>query len=652
MSGDHDHDHDHEPYIGVWWRFGPFRLAAVAGLLLLAVYLLDRLDVLSSGPAAVAYAGLAVLAAWNWGREALESLVRRRIDIDVLMLTATVGSAVLGLWEEAAVLAVLYGAAESLEEYTYDRTRGAIRSLLELAPASANLLRDGREHEVAATQLVPGDRFVVRPGERVATDGVIVDGDTSLDEAAVTGESTPVERRKGDRVAAGTINLTGFVEVEVTVRYEENTLSRIIHLVEEAQEQKTRAQQLIDRFGDRYSPMVLVASALVLVVPPLFGGDVGEWARRAVTLTVAAAPCALVMSTPVAVAAAIGSAGRSGLLIKGGVHLENLGRVRAVAFDKTGTLTQGNLSVTDVVPIGETSSDEVLWLAAAVEAHSEHPIGKAIVARANKNGLSIPPVVEFRAATGAGATASIEGTKVTVGKPAMFSVDASIRSTISELQTEGKTVVAIGTDQNVVGVIALRDEPRIGAADAIGRLRRMGIHRLVMLTGDNQATATVIGGTVGIDETMGELSPEDKIGVVRRLEAEHGAVAMIGDGINDAPALAAATVGVAMGVAGTDAAVEAADVALMGEDLEAVPTMIWLGRRVRAISLQNIAFSIVLLAVLIPAAVAGAVTVAVAVAVHEVAEIVAVLNGLRARRQAPALPPARAQVPVGSRRSG
>ncbi|MFP5330785.1 MAG: heavy metal translocating P-type ATPase [Acidimicrobiia bacterium] len=645
MSGDHDHD----PYLGVWWRFGPFRLAAAAGTLLLAVYLLDRFGVLSPAVGAVAHAALAVLAAWNWGREALESLARRGIDIDVLMLTATVGSAVLGLWEEAAVLAVLYGAAESLEEYTYDRTRGAIRSLLELAPASATLVRGGREHEVVATQLAPGDRFVVRPGERVATDGVIVEGVTSLDEAAVTGESTPVERGKGDRVVAGTINLTGSVEVEVTVRYEENTLSRIIHLVEEAQEQKTKAQQLIDRFGDRYSPMVLVASALVLVVPPLFGGDFGEWARRAVTLTVAAAPCALVMSTPVAVAAAIGSAGRSGLLIKGGVHLENLGRVRVVAFDKTGTLTKGQPSVTDVIPIGETRSDEVLRLAAAVEARSEHPLGRAIVAQARMNGIDVPPVVEFRAATGAGATGSVEGAQVTVGKPAMFSVDgASLGSTISALQSEGRTVVVVGRGRAVTGLIALRDEPRAHAAAAIGRLRRMGIHRLVMLTGDNQATATAIGDAVGIDETFGELSPEDKITAVRRLEGEHGAVAMIGDGINDAPALAAATVGVAMGVAGTDAAVEAADVALMGEDLDAIPTMIWLGRRVRAISVQNIAFSIALLSVLIPAAVAGAVTVAVAVTVHEVAEIIAVLNGLRARKQAPATHPDRAQVPVGA----
>ncbi|MGH8916122.1 MAG: heavy metal translocating P-type ATPase, partial [Acidimicrobiia bacterium] len=333
MSG----GHQGEPYLGPWWRFPPLRRTLAAGSALGIVFTLDLAGLLGGVPAAVLYGPIAIAAAWHWGGEAVESLLERRVNIDVLMGVATVGSAVLGLWEEAAFLAFLYGAAEGLEEYTYGRTRGAIRSLLELAPEEARLIQDGGEVVVPAARLAPGDRFRIGPGERIPTDGIIRSGETSLDEAAVTGESIPVERTLGDMVFTGTINLTGVLEVEATVAYEDNTLSRIIHLVEQAQEEKTNTQQLIDRFGDRYSPAVLAAALLLLVVPPLFGADSEEWAVRAVTLIVAGAPCALVMSTPVAVAAAIGTAGKRGLLIKGGVHLENLGRVRVVAFDKTGT---------------------------------------------------------------------------------------------------------------------------------------------------------------------------------------------------------------------------------------------------------------------------------------------------------------------------
>lgn len=625
-------EHRGAPYMGRWWRFPPLRRALISGLALGVAFTLDVTGLVPDVPATVLYGLVAVAAAWRWGGEAVESVMERKVNIDVLMGVATVGSAVLGLWEEAAFLAFLYGAAEGLEEYTYDRTRGAIRSLLDLAPEEARLINDGGETVVRAAQLAPGDMFRIGPGERLPTDGVIRSGETSIDEAAVTGESIPVERAVGDMAFAGTINLTGVIEVQATVAYEDNTLSRIIHLVEEAQEEKTNTQQLIDRFGDRYSPAILIAALLLLVVPPLFGGDFEEWARRAVTLTVAGAPCALVMSTPVAVAAAIGTAGKRGLLIKGGVHLENLGRVQVVAFDKTGTLTSGQPAITDIIGSDGHTPDDVLGLAASVEAHSEHPLGKAIVQHATRQGSAVQPVTGFRALTGAGAQADVDGTTVYVGKPDLIaSSDPSAAASIEQLQGDGKTVVAVERGGSPVGLIALRDEPRPMARETVETIHEIGVGRVAMLTGDNQTTAEAIAAQVRIDQVYAGMTPETKTETVRRLEAGHGPVAMIGDGINDAPALAAATVGVAMGAAGTDAAIDAADIALLGEDLSEIPNVIQLGRRVRAISNQNVVFSVLLLAVLIPAAVLGAITVAVAVTVHEVAEIIAVLNGLRAR---------------------
>ena len=626
-------DRDDE-YEGPWWRFPPIRNALASLALLATAFLLSLLDIMSEPIAITLYIVAALLGASHWGREAIESVVHRRVNIDVLMGTATVGAAALGLWEEAAFLAFLYGAAEGLEELTYDRTRKAIRALLDLAPKEARVIRDGEERMIPATELVPGDRFLVRPGESLATDGVVRAGSTSLNESAVTGESVPVEKAVGAPVFAGTLNLTGAIEVDVTHAFDDNTLSKIIHLVEEAQEEKTNAQRFIDRFGNVYSPGLLCAAAVLLVVPALLGADFTTWAERAVTLTVAGAPCALVMSTPVAVAAGIGTAGKRGVLIKGGVHLENLGRVKVLAFDKTGTLTRGEPEVTDVVPLAGSTSDEVLQLAASVEAYSEHPLAKAIVEHARASGIKTCPSEQFQALTGAGAKARLNGADVYVGSPALLATLGGTSATsgaITDLQAEGKTVVLAGTKDSVLGMIALRDTPRAGVTEVVAGLRELGIQRVAMLTGDNPQTARAIAGALGIDDVRAELKPEDKSVAVRELQERYGPVAMVGDGINDAPALASATVGIAMGTAGTDAAIEAADVALMGDELGGVVYAVGLGRRVRRISLQNIVFSIALLAVLVPSAVAGILTVGIAVTAHEVAEIIAVANGLRAR---------------------
>ncbi len=426
--------------------------------------------------------------------------------------------------------------------------------------------------------------------------------------------------------------------MEATATFEDNTLAKIVHLVEEAQEQKGRVQHFIERFGRRYSPTVLAAALALLIVPVLFGQPVVPWALRAIVLLVAAAPCALVMSTPVAAAAGIGTAGRHGVLIKGGVHLENLGRVAVVAFDKTGTLTEGVPEVTDIVSLTGGHPDEVLRLAAGVERLSEHPIAGAVVRKAQQRNAPVPSVSRFEALPGVGATGVIGAQRIRVGGPALLkdpgiTVSPDLYHAAARLQEEGNTVITVAADQTVLGLIAVRDRIRPHARAAIRALRGRGI-RTVMLTGDNVQTAQAIGREVGVDEIHAELRPDQKVEQVQRLERERGRVAMIGDGINDAPALAAATVGIAMGVAGTDAAIEAADVALMGDDLNTVAYALRLGGAARAISIQNILFSVLVLSVLIPGAVLGVLSVVAAVFAHEISELLAVANGLRVARQA------------------
>lgn len=580
-----------------------------------------------------------------WAREGLEELVEEReFGIEILMGVATIGATALGAWEEAAFLVFLYGSAEAVESLTFARTRSAIHALLDLAPKEAHVLRDGAELTIPATELVPGDMFLVRPGEGLTTDGVIRIGRSSLDESPITGESIPVDKVPGDPVFAGTINRQGALTIEATKAFADNTLSAIIHLVEEAQAQKGRAQRFIDRFSRIYSPLVLVGAAVLAAVLIALGDNPTESITRAITVVVAGAPCALVMSTPVAMAAGIGSAGRRGVLIKGGIHLENLGSVQVVALDKTGTLTHGRPVVTDIVPLDGTNEAGLLAAAAGVERLSEHPLARAIVAAASERGVLPSEATEFTALIGAGATARVDSRLVHVGSPDLLSdlgaaASAPSAALLEEMREEGKTVVLVGerpagatAGVRVLGLFAMRDQVRPNAAAAIRELHRLGVRRVVMLSGDHPRTARAVARELGIDDVRAGLKPEDKVAAIRKLEGEHGAVAMIGDGVNDAPALAAATIGIAMGSAGSDAAIEAADVALMADDLEKAGYALRIGRKARLISRQNLVFSLLILAVLIPGAAAGLFTIAIAVTVHEAAELLAVANGLRATR--------------------
>ena len=622
---------EEEIFDGKWYTYPPMRNALIAGLLTGTAFALTHLWIGHSVFETLIYIIAIPLGGYYWGREGIEKLWEEKIiGIEILMMAAAVGSAILGMLDEAAFLVVLYAVAEGLEEFTHARTKASIRKLLDLAPQEAKVLRDKGEVTIAAEELVVGDVFLVRPGEAIPTDGIILSGHSSIDEASVTGESSPVEKKKGMKVFAATVNQEGALEVKVTATFQDNTLSKMVHLVQEAQEQKSVTQSFIDKFGRKYSPLVLLSASLLVVFAFLFDVSSSEWARRAVVLLVAAAPCALVMSTPVTIAAGIGKAGRSGVLIKGGIHLENLGKVKVVCFDKTGTLTQGKPAVTDMVPLTGTKQ-ELLDLASSVERFSEHPLAQAILEKAKECDLATREATHFRALIGLGAQAKVENRMIYVGRPKLFKelgMNVGSIPDIQRLKEMGKTVVLVGTDKQITGIIAMRDKIRPRAKEVISGLHKMKV-KAIMLTGDNETTAEAIAKELNISEFRANLTPEDKIRAIEELEQEFGNVAMIGDGINDAPALARATVGIAMGTAGTDAAIETADTALLADDLTKVFYAINLGKRSRKITTQNIIFSLMVLAVLIPAALVGIMSVAVAVFFHESSELLAVANGLR-----------------------
>ncbi|MEI2578087.1 heavy metal translocating P-type ATPase [Scytonema sp. PRP1] len=634
-----DHDDDDldevEGFSGPWYTFPPIRNALIAGALLVTGWLVSQFNV----PVYVSNSifGFAILiGAYYWAREGWEEFIKEReVGIEALMVFATLGAVILGQWFEAAFLVFLYAGAESIEEYTFARTRTAIRALLDLVPETAALLTDTGEVRIPAKELKIDNVFLVRPGERIPTDGEIVEGASSIDEAAVTGESVPVEKAVGDKVFAGTINTTGVLKVRATTSFASNSLQKIIQTVEEAQGVKSSAQRWIDRFGRRYSPSVLVVALLLVVIPFLIKANFTTWAVRAVVLLVAAAPCALVISTPVAISAAIGRSGREGVLIKGGIHLENLARVRVVAFDKTGTLTRGKPVVTNVLSTtNETTS--LMRNAASIEHLSEHPLAKAIVEKAQAEGVAIAEVRNFQSLIGAGAKAEIDRQMIYVGSPGLFQQLGvpleRLETEIERLQAEGKTVVLAGTEDRIQGLFAIRDEPRPEAKRAIQQLHKMQV-KVAMLTGDNARTAKAIAAELGIDEVRADLKPDDKVKAIQELEQQYGSVAMTGDGINDAPALATATVGLAMGSAGTDAAIEAADIALMGDDPSRVAYALKLAKASQQISFQNIVFSILVLAVLIPGALLGLLGITTAVFAHEASELLAIANGLRITRK-------------------
>jgi Cd2+/Zn2+-exporting ATPase len=589
-----------------------------------------------------AYLASIVLSAPTPTRRALRSLRRWTLDINVLMLIAVAGAAALGDWLEAASVVWLFGIAQWLESRSLERARHAISDLVTLAPAVALVRRDSLEREVAADQVVPGDIVIVRPGGRLPVDGVVVAGETSIDQSPVTGESWPVDKRPGDSVFAGTINGAAAIELEAARRASDSTLARIIHLVEHAQTRRAPVQTFVDRFARRYTPAVVILAVLVAFGPPLFAGSANWshsfsiWSYRALALLVVACPCALVISTPVSIVSALTAAARHGVLIKGGSHLERLGTIKCVAFDKTGTLTAGHISVTDILAVDGGSPETVLSVAAALEARSEHPIGRAIVDRARTDRVAVLAGQGFRALPGLGAEATVASAPAIVGNHRLFEerqlCTPSLHAQIASVEGRGRVPVLVGHDGVALGVLSLSDEMRVAGRQAVASLRAQGVTRVVLLTGDHALTAEAVRDGVGLDEAHADLLPQDKVDHVLRLRARYGPVAMVGDGINDAPALAAADIGIAMGLAGTGVAIETADVSLMTDDLTRLPYALRLGRATLANIRLNVGLALGLKLAFVVLAVSGVATLWMAILADTGASLLVTASSLRLLR--------------------
>ncbi len=625
------------------WRNPKVITAVIAGVLLLVGWLLSQTAVPGLVTTGI-YIGAVVIGGYYFGREALEELIHEReVGIELLMLIAAVAALLLGEPAEAAMLVFLYSLSEAAEGYTEEKTRSAVRALMDLTPKVALVKRDGREVEIPVEELAVDDVFIVKPGQSIPTDGMVILGTSSVNQAPVTGESIPVEKHVDEQVFAGSINGEGALEVRATKTFADNTIARIIHMVEEAQEKKGNSQRFIERFGHVYSPAVLGIGILFAVVPPLLlGGDWHTWLTRAVVFIVAAAPCALVISIPITMVATLGTGARKGVLIKGGKYVEALSKIKVVALDKTGTLTRGEPEVTDVFVLGSNpttgmrSEPDLLAVAAGLERRSQHPLALAITRYAEAKTIQPADITDFQSMTGAGIMGQFNGSTLYAGSPDYFEGQLKISladstAQITRLQSEGKTVIVIGDTHAAWGLIAIRDTIRPNARKAVERLHAAGV-KVVMLTGDNQRTAQAIAHEVGVDSFYADLKPEDKVTRVRELAAQYGQVAMVGDGVNDAPALAEASVGIAMGAAGTDVALETADVALMADDLEKLVYALSLAKRNASVVNQNLVLSAVVIGALVIGALTGIFTLPIAVLGHEISEFIVIGSGLRMLR--------------------
>ena len=595
------------------------------------------------------------VGAWAWGAYAIAygaggyfgvqagwaSLREWRIDVDLLMILAAVGAALVGAPFEGALLLFLFSLSNVLQDYALGRTRRAIQSLMALRPLTARVRRGTAVNELPLEDITIGDILLIRPGEQIGLDGVVVAGQSSVNQAAITGESIPVTKQVGDGVLAGSLNERGALEVKVGRLAADSTLARLIKLVEEAQSQQAPTERFIDKAEQYYAAGVILMTILAIIIPPLLGmaEPFGDTFYRAMTLMVAASPCALVISTPATVLSAIGNGARRGILFKGGAYVEEAARLKVIAFDKTGTLTTGKPVLTAVYPTADLEEAEVLALAAAVEAKSEHPLAQAILQAAKAQQVAIPEVSEFEAMTGRGARAKLGEATLYIGSLS-FVEGLGVAQTAAHAQAEawqddGQTVIALARQTaadaavQLLALLAIADEVRSNAAEVIGQLRAKGIARIVVLTGDNERVGRNIGAAVGADEVFASLMPEDKLTILKELEAKYGPVAMVGDGVNDAPALAAATIGIAMGAAGSDVALETADVVLMGDDLRHLPYMIGLSHQTRRVLVQNLAFALGVIVVLIGSVLGFGLALPLSVVGHEGSTVLVSLNGLR-----------------------
>lgn len=618
------------------WRFCRDNLEAVSAAGALVAFLVGLLLHGIGAPTPVwvaAYLVCYVAGGWEPGWAGLVELKNRRLDVDLLMIVAAIAAASIGQWRDGALLIVIFATSGALETFATRRTEAGVRALMKLAPEEASLLDDGVERRVSASELGVGDLIVVRPGERVGADGDVAAGTSDVDESSITGESIPVPKRPGEEVFAGTINGAGAMHVRVTRPGADSVIARIAAMVDEAKESKGRAQLFIEGIEQRYSIGMVITTLAFLALPvPLLGWTFEETLLRAMTFMIVASPCAVVLATMPPLLSAIANAARNGVLVKGGIPMEGLGQIDAVAFDKTGTLTEGSPVVTDVVGLTDADETALLSVAAGVEQGSEHPLGRAVAAEAHRRGLPIPPVTDFQALPGRGVQAKHGHEMVRIGSHRLLTLTGRPLDVVRQFETKGKTALAVEVDGQIVGVIALADRVRADAAHAVATLRQAGIERTALLTGDQAAAAQLVANATGVDDVRSGLLPADKVTQVRQLQQEGQAVLLVGDGVNDAPALATAQIGVAMGGRGTDVALETADVVLVTDRLQRLPQIIELSRRANRVVKQNLAFAATVIVLLVGLDLAGHLPLPLGVAGHEGSTILVALNGLRLLR--------------------
>ncbi|RKD15119.1 cadmium-translocating P-type ATPase [Pelobium manganitolerans] len=575
-----------------------------------------------------------IVGGYQKAREGLETLIKEKdLDVDLLMVVAAIGAASIGYWMDGAILIFIFSLSGTLEGYTMEKTNKDIQSIMKLRPEEAVLLENGEERKIKVEDLKKGNVILVRPGDRIAADGIIIEGYSAVNQASITGEAIPVDKSKGDEVFSGTINGQGALEIEVTKPTEETMLAKIIHLVQEAKNEKPPSQLFVERFEGIYAKVVVVVAILLMVLPPfLINWTWDETIYRAMIFLVVASPCALVSSIMPAILSGISNAARKGVLFKGGIHLENVGGVKVVAFDKTGTLTSGKPKVVDIIPFTNFSEIELLRVTASIETLSEHPLAKAIVQMANEKNISLSKPKELQAVHGLGVHGTLNGTMYKIGKLDMLediAISDEHLQIADRLEAQGKTIVFVSTDERAIGLLSIEDTIRPQSKKVIDELKAKGI-KVALLTGDTETTGNAIGKQAGIDEVYAELLPEQKVEAIKKLERKYGKVAMIGDGVNDAPALATASVGIAMGSAGTDVAMETADIILMADNIENIPFAISLGRRTSRVIKQNIAFAIAVALTLVTLNfIGGIINLPEGVVGHEGSTVLVILSGLR-----------------------
>lgn len=577
-----------------------------------------------------------IIGGFDLFKEGFSDLIKLDFSMESLMTIAIIGAAFIGEWAEGSIVVILFAISEALERFSMDKARQSIRSLMDIAPKEALIRRNNVEQLVSVDKIDIDDIMIIKPGQKIAMDGLVINGHSSVNQAAITGESVPVEKQLDDEVFAGTLNEEGVLEVKVTKKVTDTTIAKIIHLVEEAQGERAPAQAFVDKFAKYYTPFIIIMALLIVVVPPLFfGGDWNKWLYQGLSILVVGCPCSLVISTPVSIVSAIGNAAKNGVLVKGGVYLEEIGHLRAIAFDKTGTLTKGKPVVTDFIATSSETDINYLSIISSLESLSQHPLASAILNEADKTNVDYKSIQieDFQSITGKGLTGIHQNIRYYIGSPKLFSAsvieETAVKVQYRQFQEQGKTAMYFGTDEQILGVIAVADEVRDSSAAVISELHKLSIEHTIMLTGDNTKTAESIGKQLGVTEIKGDLMPQEKLDSIEALRTTYNKVAMVGDGINDAPALAASTVGIAMGGAGTDTALETADVALMGDDLQKLPFIVRLSRQTLKVIKQNITFSlgIKLLALLL--VIPGWLTLWIAIVADMGATLLVTLNGLR-----------------------